>query len=172
MQQNLGKILHAYKQALFLSIALFVELLIWIRTSKYELLIIRFLNTFILFCLILIWLPALAIGHWHTFTALTLVLIYLFAEKFFSDDQHLATNFYEKFTLYLQSPDWLLKEQYVLKRDKHTCVSCGAKQHLHAYHLTFRDVFRERLHQLCTLCDDCYQKQQQKAIQNKNISNH
>ena len=58
---------------------------------------------------------------------------------------------------YLSSTAWRKKRDRVLRRDKHTCQTCGVKAaHLEVHHRTYERVGRERLGDLITLCSACH----------------
>lgn len=65
----------------------------------------------------------------------------------------------QKYYDYLQSDSWKLKRQRVLWRDDFCCQFCSVvltSEHLHVHHKTYDRIFKERLSDLLTLCEDCH----------------
>ena len=63
----------------------------------------------------------------------------------------------EEYREYLGSKTWRRKRDRVLRRDKHTCQTCGVKAaHLEVHHRTYERVGRERMGDLLTLCSACH----------------
>lgn len=65
--------------------------------------------------------------------------------------------FKEKYNKYLKSKKWNGKRISVLKRDNYTCRDCGTKKALlDVHHITYDNIFCERLSDLKTLCRKCH----------------
>jgi len=62
---------------------------------------------------------------------------------------------------YLKSDDWQRKRAVVLKRDKRRCVYCGAPaSQVHHKRYAPRNIGREPIEWLVSVCDGCHRKQQ------------
>ncbi len=65
----------------------------------------------------------------------------------------------QKYYDYLGSESWERIKDRVLFRDDYICQNCGTSRlyiTLHVHHKTYKRVFRERLSDLVTLCEDCH----------------
>lgn len=54
---------------------------------------------------------------------------------------------------YLDSPAWKVKRGQRLEIARHTCSVCGQGGHLHVHHLTYANIFNERMEELLPLCE-------------------
>lgn len=64
----------------------------------------------------------------------------------------------------LERPEWHEKRKTILRRDKHRCFICGAKNRLHVHHLKYyanRMPWEYDNILLLTLCENCHVKQHQ-----------
>ncbi len=68
-----------------------------------------------------------------------------------------SAQWWEKYGLYLQSPEWKTVRAAVLKRCNYTCEGCGRARATEAHHLTYEHVGHELLFELVGLCHDCHQ---------------
>lgn len=63
---------------------------------------------------------------------------------------------YEEYLDYLDSKEWKIMENKIIKRDKNTCMQCGqkfAKSELEVHHITYQRFRKEKLTDLVTLCE-------------------
>ena len=59
---------------------------------------------------------------------------------------------------YLKSDAWQRKRYIVLKRDNWRCVYCGARA-TQVHHLRYaKNIGRETIHWLVSICNECHQK--------------
>jgi hypothetical protein len=58
---------------------------------------------------------------------------------------------------YLESLEWKAKRELV-KRDGYICTQCKCKPAFHAHHLTYENIFNEKLEDLISVCADCHSK--------------
>lgn len=61
-----------------------------------------------------------------------------------------------KYELYLQSDEFNEIRQAVFNRDHHKCVVCGSTEDIVPHHLTYRNLYNEKLSDLVTLCNKCH----------------
>ena len=61
---------------------------------------------------------------------------------------------------YLQTRHWkdTRKRFYKSKLCKHKCSSCGSTYKLNLHHKTYKRIGKERLSDLCLLCEECHKK--------------
>lgn len=57
---------------------------------------------------------------------------------------------------YLQSPEWRLKRDAVMKRDNRLCQGCLKNQATQVHHLTYDRIFNEMLFDLVAICHECH----------------
>jgi len=61
---------------------------------------------------------------------------------------------------YLKSDDWQRKRALVLKRDRYRCVYCsGRARQVHHKRYAPRNIGREPIEWLVSVCDGCHRKQ-------------
>jgi 5-methylcytosine-specific restriction endonuclease McrA len=61
---------------------------------------------------------------------------------------------------YLESDDWKRKRWLVLKRDGNRCVYCGGRANqVHHKRYARRNIGREPIEWLVSVCDGCHRKQ-------------
>ncbi len=61
---------------------------------------------------------------------------------------------------YLKSDDWQRKRAVVLKRDKYRCAYCGVRaSQVHHKRYAPRNIGREPIEWLVSVCDACHRKQ-------------
>lgn len=65
-------------------------------------------------------------------------------------------EWWEKYTEYLNSPQWASKRQRVLERDGHVCQACLIRDAREVHHLTYKHVFNEPLFELIAVCKVCH----------------
>ncbi|UMQ41623.1 MULTISPECIES: hypothetical protein [unclassified Chryseobacterium] len=68
---------------------------------------------------------------------------------------------------YLESPEWKAKRELVFKRDGYICTQCKCKPAFHAHHLTYENIFNEKLEDLISVCADCHSKIHYKELMQK-----
>jgi 5-methylcytosine-specific restriction endonuclease McrA len=68
---------------------------------------------------------------------------------------------------YLQSEAWRHKRRWVLFRDERQCQHCGSRTQLEVHHRHYRNLGREKLEDLITLCKTCHQQQHGKPLKDK-----
>ncbi|MBW1619032.1 MULTISPECIES: HNH endonuclease [Empedobacter] len=61
-----------------------------------------------------------------------------------------------KYHKYLESPEWRAKREMVFKRDGYTCTKCKSRPAFHAHHLTYKNIFNEKLEDLISVCAECH----------------
>lgn len=60
---------------------------------------------------------------------------------------------------YLQTKHWQNKRSQFKKEFNYECVMCGStKNGLHIHHMTYQNIGKEKLDDLCYLCSDCHTK--------------
>ena len=59
---------------------------------------------------------------------------------------------------YLETSDWQIKRQQVLKRDNYICQGCLTNKATEVHHLTYDNVTDELLFQLVSVCRSCHDK--------------
>lgn len=57
---------------------------------------------------------------------------------------------------YLLTDEWKKKRAAVLKRDGFRCVVCNSSEHFNVHHRTYERIFKEKLSDLTTLCNNCH----------------
>ena len=60
---------------------------------------------------------------------------------------------------YLKSLDWYLIRQKMLKICEYECELCESKKKLEVHHMTYDNLFEERLSDLMVLCEECHADQ-------------
>jgi hypothetical protein len=156
MRENLENIAHAYKRAFVLSVIFCLDFLRIIRTSKQELLWIRLCNTFLLFFPIILWFRALFTFNWLLLFPLSLAVLVLLLGYLFAADEPKTPKSEVELQQYAQSQQWLVLREQALKRDNYSCAVCKSKEKLKVERLTDRHLGNERLHELITICEECY----------------
>lgn len=63
-----------------------------------------------------------------------------------------------KYIKYLSSEDWKKVRELVLKRDENKCQKCKTKNADEVHHLTYENLFNEKLEDLISVCHDCHKK--------------
>lgn len=66
------------------------------------------------------------------------------------------TKFYEE---YLASDVWKSKRLERLKIDGHQCTVCGSKSELCVHHITYNNLYEEKMEDLITLCKKCHREE-------------
>jgi len=57
---------------------------------------------------------------------------------------------------YLKSDYWLSIREQVYERDNHKCKLCDSGKHICVHHLSYENLYNERLEDLITLCRKCH----------------
>jgi membrane protein insertase Oxa1/YidC/SpoIIIJ len=156
MQENLNDIGHAYKRALVLSALFGLEKLRNLRTSKNELLWIRLCNAFLLFFPVLAWFRAFFTQSWLLLIPLTVIILVLLVALLVAPEEPELYLNEGQMQQYIQSKQWLTLREQALKRDNYCCTVCKSRQQLKVERLTDRHIGNERLHELITICEECY----------------
>ena len=87
-------------------------------------------------------------------------------DEFFAGEDRIAKKkqdlelslFKHSKSLYLKSKEWKEKRKKVLQRDNYRCKKCGSKTNLHIHHISYKNIGKEPLDDLVTLCDNCHKK--------------
>ncbi|MGE4197652.1 MAG: hypothetical protein AB7G11_11075 [Phycisphaerales bacterium] len=66
------------------------------------------------------------------------------------------SQWWSRYTFYLESSQWRDKRNRVLERDGNLCQACRRRPATQAHHLTYAHVFREPLFDLIAVCDVCH----------------
>lgn len=61
-----------------------------------------------------------------------------------------------EYRAYLNSKEWQETRQRIFRRDRFTCVMCGANKNLHVHHITYENLGAEKDADLVTLCESCH----------------
>lgn len=61
-----------------------------------------------------------------------------------------------KYHKYLESPEWKAKRKSVFERDGYMCTKCKSEPAFHAHHLTYENIFNEKLEDLISVCAECH----------------
>jgi hypothetical protein len=83
---------------------------------------------------------------------------YLFYKKPIDSNHHSYSFSRDKYETYLKSDIWKLRRANVLIRDNHECQMCGRTNYLHVHHITYKNLGKEPLSDLVTLCSFCHKK--------------
>lgn len=59
---------------------------------------------------------------------------------------------------YLNSSEWKAIKKMVLKRDEYLCQECKENQASEVHHLTYKNIYNEKLEELISVCSDCHKK--------------
>jgi len=70
-----------------------------------------------------------------------------------------------KYPEYLQSQEWLIKREEILKRDNYICRLCNYYSATQVHHLHYRNIFNERPSDLISICRSCHDQQHNKKEQ-------
>lgn len=62
----------------------------------------------------------------------------------------------EEYSEYLLSPEWREKRRLVLERDGYLCQGCRKAKATEVHHLTYRNIYKEFLFELTSLCEKCH----------------
>lgn len=72
--------------------------------------------------------------------------------------QEKNSEWWQRYTAYLQTTDWRLKRQAVMTRANNWCEGCRARNATQVHHLSYAHVFNEFLFELVAVCDTCHQR--------------
>ncbi len=75
--------------------------------------------------------------------------------KIIEQDQ---TGFWESYSKYLASPEWVKKRKKVLKRSQGICEGCGEKEAAEVHHISYENVGNEFLFELVAICSECHDR--------------
>jgi 5-methylcytosine-specific restriction endonuclease McrA len=68
-----------------------------------------------------------------------------------------------KYLEYLASSEWLIKKsklvsQYLRRKWLVSCSHCNSQKNLQVHHLTYKNIYKEKLSDLVFLCSICHEK--------------
>lgn len=82
-----------------------------------------------------------------------------FYEKFSREEnQRKKKEWWALYNEYLTTPEWHNLRIKILNRDKNLCQECFSKKANEVHHLHYRNVFKEKLEDLISVCKDCHNK--------------
>lgn len=67
-----------------------------------------------------------------------------------------ARDWWDRYDKYLLTPEWQMKRDKVLRRDKNLCQGCFVRPAISAHHLTYKHVGCEFLFELVSVCAECH----------------
>lgn len=67
-------------------------------------------------------------------------------------------EWWELYTAYLKSEEWLLKREYRMNIDNNRCYVCNSDYILQVHHMHYKNVGDEFMEDLITVCINCHQK--------------
>ncbi len=89
-------------------------------------------------------------------------------------ERNYDTSKYAKYSNYIQSKDWKIKRNEALTRDNNLCQVCKKKPAEEVHHITYENLFCEKLEDLLSVCKLCHNEIHEKlnreeleAIRNK-----
>ncbi len=92
-----------------------------------------------------------------------LVGLKIVLDQWVFDKQRAGRRTYYRDT-YLSSDDWKRKRSLVLKRDRYRCVFCGGRAtQVHHKQYARRNIGREAIEWLVSVCTSCHEKQHGRA---------
>lgn len=68
------------------------------------------------------------------------------------------TSKFTRYSNYIQSEDWKLKRKQVLIRDNNLCQICKKVAAEEVHHLTYDNLFNEKLEDLLSVCKICHKE--------------
>ncbi|MBC7522975.1 MAG: HNH endonuclease [Flavobacterium sp.] len=71
-------------------------------------------------------------------------------------ERNFDTSKFAKYTNYIQSKEWKIKRNQALIRDNNLCQRCKVKPAEEVHHLTYENLFCEKLEDLLSLCKVCH----------------
>ncbi len=66
------------------------------------------------------------------------------------------TKWLKQHTDYLNTPEWRLKREYVLKRDNYICQACLLERATQVHHLSYDHYGKEPIFELISVCKSCH----------------
>lgn len=76
--------------------------------------------------------------------------------KLIDENREKAVKGSKQYHEYIKSKEWQETRQRIFRRDKYTCVMCGANKNLHVHHITYENLGAEKDADLVTLCESCH----------------
>lgn len=67
-----------------------------------------------------------------------------------------SSEWWARYSAYLETPQWKEKRARVLERDGYVCQACLRREATQAHHLTYERVFNEPAFDLIAVCDTCH----------------
>lgn len=101
--------------------------------------------------LIPLWDEELARGVWEKFNR-------DWEQAKYSVDHVSDGEWWAQYNEYLESPQWALIREAVLKRDHYVCQGCGSQKATEVHHLTYEHVREEFLFELVSVCSSCHDR--------------
>lgn len=156
MDSNFSELRQAYQRAFWLSVYVVIKFLYFLRTHRYEKLVIRLCNAFLLLLPISLWIRLLLNKEWLLLFPLTVVLLSVFLV--FLLGRKIPNKIWttEQLQSYEASPAWQLRKKLTIERDKYCCKTCGSTENLRIERINEQNIGNENLHELTTICQDCY----------------
>lgn len=156
MNHTLRELCSAYKKAFGLSILYCLDFMLRLRTCKYEIIVIRLLNAFLLVVPISLWTKLLLNREWLLFVPVSFILIAVLLSFLLTLNIPENTMTEEELQIYEQSSLWKLRKEQTLVRDNFCCQTCKSKENLRIERLTDSNIGNENLYELTTICESCY----------------
>ena len=63
---------------------------------------------------------------------------------------------YYKYEQYLNSKEWKKLRKIIFERDKNKCCICKINEASDVHHLTYKNLFNEKMEDLISVCRDCH----------------
>lgn len=76
--------------------------------------------------------------------------------KSLTENINLQNNFWYRYNIYLSTNEWKIKREEVFQRDMNLCQICKLKTSNEVHHLTYKNVFNEKLEDLVAVCHECH----------------
>lgn len=84
-------------------------------------------------------------------------------------ERNFDTSKFAKYTNYIQSTEWKIKRNLALIRDNNLCQRCKVKSAEEVHHLTYENLFCEKLEDLLSLCKVCHIEIHEKLDKEKTL---
>ena len=82
----------------------------------------------------------------------------LFLKKDYKEKKkfNFTIRYYKGYLEYLRSDKWKEIRLKILKRDNNLCQKCKSEKAYHVHHLTYKNLFHEKLEDLISICIKCH----------------